>query len=319
MQAKKVVAKKTVAKKAVIVGVNEIRVVCTADSFLDIEQVPPNETNPRTISDAAREHLKLSIRRYGIFKPFTLRRRSDGAVQLLAGNMRRRVILEMKAEGCVVPPMPVSFVEVTDEVAKAIVIRDNVADGEWEMDGYSRYVAELAQHYGMETADSLGIEKKDFTALMEHYAKQSEAIGEGVLSMEERKAKLVAHFKSTGGLTDIEAERRAELVLMSGNQGSWHTTEGGEAPTVHGRQERKRYEASFWFENMADVEMIKAAFSQPRTTELDGDRLLAIARGIIEGVPVAGAAGSPVKRAVVKKAVVKKAVSVKKTKAEVAV
>ena len=305
-KAKKAVAKK--AKKSAAAGT--LTIVCDAASFLDLDEIDLNEDNPRNISDKNKARLRTGLEEVGLFKPFLLRKDLG---TLLAGNQRLKVLREMKDDGWTIPPLPVVFVDADDGTAKAILIRDNIEDGEWELDGLSRYINDLSVKYGNVTADVLGFDKGEYGKLLEHYQTlQSEAAAAGAeaqKSVEERKEELKAQFIEQG-LSETEAERRAEIYMYSGSGESWKT---GDHPSVKGSA-TTRIEISFWFESDSQAETVRKAFAQKRTQELNSLRLFQIA-GTLLGQGEA-ASTEPVKPAKKAKKVkkVKKAKKAKKAK-----
>lgn len=102
----------------------------------------PLADNPRKITDAARDRLRASITRFGLFRPLLVW--GDGCI--IGGAQRLAVLQSMQASGDL--PLRVELasgavVEVTDEVpcvrfdgteseARAVALRDNHQDGEWD-------------------------------------------------------------------------------------------------------------------------------------------------------------------------------------------
>lgn len=285
-KAKKATAKKAKkTKKASKKKGDTLTIICEGADYMDYEELLPlaNDDNPRSLDAEGKKQIRASLEELGLFKPFIVRRNAPkGQPGLIAGNQRLLVIGDLYEEGWEIPPLPVDPIDCDDDTAKAIILRDNVNDGEWEMDGYSRYVAELSEKHGVDTRDILGLSKKEYGDVLEHYKKMEEQIAgsgaEAQKSVEERKQELIKYFKSQN-YSDTEAERRAELYMYSGVGQEWVSTEH---PTTKGAKSAQRIEVPFWFDDPERANTVIQAFSQKGTSELDAVRLYSLAARILE-------------------------------------
>lgn len=116
--------------------------------------------NPRVISKDAKERLKGSIRRWGLFKPLLIWSDEDGVTYVIGGNKRFNVLSALQADGDL--PMDVTLksgaqVVVSSEIpcvrfhgdraeARAVALRDNVSDGEWDWQALPEFLHDLEQH-----------------------------------------------------------------------------------------------------------------------------------------------------------------------------
>jgi len=120
------------------VGKGDERVAVTA-KLVPTNRLKPAPWNPRTIKT---EHFRNLCKSIEADPEFMWRRpvlaKLDGTIY--AGNMRFRGCVELGWE-----KIPAMVEDVTDEIAKARAIRDNIAAGEWENDGLSDILNELSQ------------------------------------------------------------------------------------------------------------------------------------------------------------------------------
>lgn len=89
------------------------------------------EGNPRTISKEDMARLVESVKRFGIIegRPLLLSNRT-GELVIIGGNQRYEAAKKLKLK-----EVPTELMEgLTEEQEREIIIRDNVANGEWDMD-----------------------------------------------------------------------------------------------------------------------------------------------------------------------------------------
>lgn len=130
---------------------------------MQIERIPlsalsPLRDNPRKITPTAIERLKGSIRSFGLFKPLLVW--SDGASDYVIGGNQRFSVLRAMDESAELP-FSVTLasgaqVDVTNLIpcirfhgtraeAKAVALRDNNEDGEWDWDLLPGFTTELSK------------------------------------------------------------------------------------------------------------------------------------------------------------------------------
>ena len=89
------------------------------------------EWNPRTISKEDMERLKESIKKFGVieWRPFLVSNRTWENI-IIGGNQRYEA-----CKALWIKEVPVHIMEwLTEEQEREIIIRDNVSNGEWDMD-----------------------------------------------------------------------------------------------------------------------------------------------------------------------------------------
>lgn len=100
--------------------------------YLPIDSIYTYERNPRTIKKADMDRLKKSIKDnpdYFEARPIIVSNRTGKNI-IIAGNQRARAALELK-----MTEVPVVIMEgLSEERENEIMIRDNVNNGEWDMD-----------------------------------------------------------------------------------------------------------------------------------------------------------------------------------------
>ena len=111
-----------------------------ADPFeVALDSLSPLIDNPRTLDDTGRDRLGRSLDRLGLYKPLVVWRDPETlALTILAGNQRADLLRSREVESVQVVEFEGSRAE-----ARAVALRDNNEDGEWEWESLSRYLAKL--------------------------------------------------------------------------------------------------------------------------------------------------------------------------------
>lgn len=125
---------------------------------LKVEHVPitalhPFDKNPRVITDASQARLRKSLTRYGLYKPLLGWKDAEGTGVIVGGNQRLTIMEQWRKAGTVpdtvnVKKIPVIWLDVTEAEARAIALRDNNSDGEWDWDALPNYVRDLRDLMG---------------------------------------------------------------------------------------------------------------------------------------------------------------------------
>lgn len=137
----------------------------------------PAEWNPRVVYDEEFRQLKESIRDDPDFlQERPILAKQDGTIY--AGNMRYRALMALYEEGWESPwgtgrLVPVSIGDVSDHVAKARAVRDNVHAGQWQEIELAQLLTEI-QEQGA-TVEHLGLRDDELKNVM-----AAAGIGEGV-------------------------------------------------------------------------------------------------------------------------------------------
>lgn len=97
--------------------------------------------NPRTISDEARERLRRSLARFGLYRPLVVWRDGRGRSVVVAGNQRLALLRETLGRTATVPCV---VLDVDERTARLIAIRDNNEEGEWSWEALGAYLSGLS-------------------------------------------------------------------------------------------------------------------------------------------------------------------------------
>lgn len=97
--------------------------------------------NPRTITEEARDRLRRSLDRFGLYRPLVAWRDGGGRPVVVAGNQRLALLREREAGDARVPCV---VLDVDERTARLIAIRDNNEEGEWSWEALGGYLSDLA-------------------------------------------------------------------------------------------------------------------------------------------------------------------------------
>jgi len=106
---------------------------------VNISELLPFQDNPREISDEGMDSLKKSLLEFGFFAPLVVWREHNHLPwRIVAGNQRYAAYNELTKAGLASRvSIPVVEFKGTIDEAKAIVIRDNQNEGQWDWDKVS--------------------------------------------------------------------------------------------------------------------------------------------------------------------------------------
>ena len=111
-----------------------------------LNDILPNDKNPRTITKEKFERLKKKIEEVGFHSPIKV----DNNGVILGGNQRYAALVDMGLGELEVPVMFPKF-NLTEKERQEIIITDNVSDGEWDMDA-------LANEFDIEDLADWGLD-----------------------------------------------------------------------------------------------------------------------------------------------------------------
>lgn len=97
--------------------------------------------NPRTITEDARERLRRSLDRFGLYRPLVVWRDAGGRAIVVAGNQRLTLLREREQADT---PIPCVVLDVDERTARLIAVRDNNEEGEWSWEALGGYLSDLA-------------------------------------------------------------------------------------------------------------------------------------------------------------------------------
>ncbi len=133
--------------------------------YVEVSRLKLHEDNPRIIKDDQFKNLCQSLKdnpRFFETRPILCNKE----MVVFAGNMRLRAALEIGMK-----EVPVSIMDVSEEKQRELLVRDNVQNGEWQVDALANeYDAGELSSFGMDVA-KMGIfddEKKDTSTDPDH-------------------------------------------------------------------------------------------------------------------------------------------------------
>lgn len=136
--------------------------------YRDISDLKKLECNPRMISDSQLEKLKESIannKDYFEARPIILSNRT-GELIIIAGNQRYEACLSLG-----IKQVPTFLIKnLTEEREREIVIRDNVNNGEWDMEKLMSWDKDKLDDWGIDTNFDMDMSGSDV-----EYTKKIEA------------------------------------------------------------------------------------------------------------------------------------------------
>jgi DNA modification methylase len=123
------------------------------DTDLVIEQVPieqlvPCDYNPRKWSDAARKGLMASLDEFGMLQPIVANAATDRRGVVIGGNFKLDIALKKGLK-----TLPVVWVTLTSEKEKALNLRLNKNQGEFDLDLLSEFDKALLEEVGFESKE----------------------------------------------------------------------------------------------------------------------------------------------------------------------
>ena len=127
---------------------------------INISEIKPNLSNPRTISDDKFEKLCQSIKDF----PDMLKLRPlviDADNVVLGGNMRLKALVAL---GYTNVPI-IRADKLTDDQKKEFIIKDNIGFGEWDWEG-------LVADWDVPKLEEWGLEVPTFTSVKEQSEKE---------------------------------------------------------------------------------------------------------------------------------------------------
>lgn len=135
--------------------------------YRDLNDLHKYSGNPRKITREQMERLKESIRNnpdYFEARPLILSDRT-GVLVIIAGNQRYEASVELK-----LTKVPTFLIpNLTEEREKEIIIRDNVNNGQWDMDLLEEWDHELLDEWGLDLNFDISEadNKKEYTKKIE--------------------------------------------------------------------------------------------------------------------------------------------------------
>ena len=170
---------------------------------VDLDLIEPNRHQPRRIMDDAKlEELAQSIRGSGIIQPIVVRRRGEGAYEIVAGERRWRA-----AQRAGLLKVPVVVRDVPDDKRLELALIENVQREDLSPIEEARAYRRLADEFGLtqeEIARAVGKDRAtvaNYQRLLALAAEVQADVAAGALSM--------GHARALVALPDAAAQRRA--------------------------------------------------------------------------------------------------------------
>lgn len=116
---------------------------------IPLAELSPMEGNPREISDDGLDRLKRSLMQHGLFRPLLgWEDPETGTVTVIGGNQRLRAISELadagkQPTGLDLSAVPVVLYEGSWAQARAVAVRDNTYDGDWDLDSLQTWLTSV--------------------------------------------------------------------------------------------------------------------------------------------------------------------------------
>lgn len=134
--------------------------------IVKISELRAHEANPRTITTRKFEFLKQSIQEFPdmlAIRPIIV----DVQNRILCGNMRFRACLDLG-----MTEIPVKKIEISEERAKELMVKDNLSYGDWDWDAldFNWDISKVEQWLGKEHVDYSAIDDyQDVLAEVEEF------------------------------------------------------------------------------------------------------------------------------------------------------
>ena len=165
---------------------------------LPVAQIVPNRAQPRTrFEEDALAELAESIRRYGVLQPLTVRRRSGGGFELVAGERRLRA-----ARMAGLREVPCLVAAVSDEDSSLLALIENIQRRDLNYMEEAAAIRRLIETYGLsqeKVAEKLG-KSQSAVANKLRLLKLSSACAEALLEagLTERHARALLRVEGDG-------------------------------------------------------------------------------------------------------------------------
>ncbi len=133
--------------------------------MLGVSQIQPGKFQPRTtMSDAGLEELKASIRKQGVIEPIIVRRRLDGAFELVAGERRWRA-----AQAVGIAEIPAIVRTLSDKDSLEFALVENIQREELNPLEEARAFSRLMEEFGYtqdDVAEAVGKDRATIANLL---------------------------------------------------------------------------------------------------------------------------------------------------------
>lgn len=174
-----------------------------APAEIDLDLIEPNRDQPRRVMDDAKlDELAQSIRSSGVIQPIVVRRRGQGAYEIVAGERRWRA-----AQRAGLLKVPVVIRDVRDDKRLELALIENVQREDLGPVEVAQAYRRLADEFHLTQEAIAGAVGKDratvanYQRLLSLPAEVQADVASGALSM--------GHARALLGLPDAGAQRRA--------------------------------------------------------------------------------------------------------------
>lgn len=119
-----------------------IQITCTGAATAKLEDLIPLQGNLKKLDTERYKKLKRVVLEHGISAPFFVWKH-EGKLFILDGTQRDRLLNRLKAQGYIIPPLPIDFIEAKDETeAKKKILLFSSQYGEMTSDSLMEYLKE---------------------------------------------------------------------------------------------------------------------------------------------------------------------------------
>lgn len=141
----------------------EIAITCKGIDTITLDEIVDFQGNLKKITKDNFDKLKKRIIQNGFNVPFFVWE-TEGKKKLMDGHQRRKVLLDLREEGYIVPPLPYVVIEARDEKdARQKLLGICSQYGEFEIDEFKDWVNDLE----LDIAESLRIVDKELKNLIQ--------------------------------------------------------------------------------------------------------------------------------------------------------
>lgn len=140
--------------------------ICESNEYRQLNELVPWHDNPREWPDDSIKSVTESLEQFGLFHPLLIRKLDNS---IIGGNLRYHVIKSKVDSGeWSIDKIPVTVLDVSENVARAIVLRDNKSDGSWDYSKLPLFlksiVPELIPYVGFSEVELSGMLNLEKTA-----------------------------------------------------------------------------------------------------------------------------------------------------------
>ena len=117
--------------------------------YVDLEELKPNEYNPKKLTEKEAEDLKESVKRFGIVDPLVVNSAENRKNVIIGGHQRYKIYKELGID-----KVPVVYVNIPDiQKEQELCLRLSKNTGEWDYDLLANFSEEMLKEVGFEDVE----------------------------------------------------------------------------------------------------------------------------------------------------------------------